>query len=344
MPDEQAWTERQAARTRMTRPSPRAGQAPAGRGNVGRTNITIRSRTGKPARSRRESGHDRGAGRPDPDRAPGRANPDRARRGRDRDRARRGSRRRRLVAVVVLMAALAALWITRDRWWPLVTSTDPYQASPAANFPVGADGIVIPEAAAVDGMTADQVADALGRVKQALAAAYLDHRLLVDHDPAPVLDLLAPDSVPTVRQRFEAGQYGTALVQLAAGATLAAEPRSSGQMRYQRVDWDGRPALDVTTNYVFAYAFARPSGVVVIHAETHWMFPLGADLRPSSRGMYLGRTNGYWQGMNCTLAASGRTAPATARDRRADPDYHETDSLDAYFDPTRSVEVTSACR
>ncbi|MBO0872788.1 MAG: hypothetical protein J2P19_05300 [Pseudonocardia sp.] len=245
---------------------------------------------------------------------------------------------------MVLLGLLAGLWLTRDRWWPLVTSTDPYETSPAANFPIGADGIVTPGAAAVDGMTAGQVADALGRVKQALEAAYLDHRLLVDHDPTPVLNLLARDSATTVRQRFEAGHYGTTMVQLAAGTTLAGEPRSSGQMRYQRVDWGGRRALDVTTNYVFAYAFARPSGLVVIHTETHWMFPLGDDLRPSSRGMYLGRTNGYWQGMNCTLAAGGRTAPATAHDRDVDPDYHETDSLDAYFDPTRSVRVTSACR
>jgi len=50
----------------------------------------------------------------------------------------------------------------------------------------------------------------------------------------------------------------------------------SGLLAFQR-------ALDVTSNYVFAYAFDRPSGVVVIHSETHWMFPLSTTLRPSSR-------------------------------------------------------------
>jgi hypothetical protein len=357
MPDELARPARQAARTRTTRLSHHARQATAGRGNVAGTNITIRSRTdtaGGPHRHSRDDGG-RGAQRPDNDRRASSADRSgRERRGHDSDdaaprsggnRARGGgSRRRRLVAVVVLVAVISGLWLTRDRWWHLVTPANPYETSPAGNFPIGADGIVTPPAAAVDGMTAAQVADALGRVKQALEAAYLDHRLLVDHDPSPLLNLLAPDSATTVWQRFEAGQYGTAMVQLAAGTTLAGEPRSSGQMSYQRVVWDGRPALDVTTNYVFVYAFARPSGMVVIHTETHWMFPMGADLRSSSRGMYLGRTNGYWHGMNCTLAAIGRTAPATAQDPHANPNYHDTDSLDSYFDPTRSIQVSSACR
>jgi hypothetical protein len=354
MPDELARPAREAARTRTTRLSHHARQATAGRGNVAGTNITIRSRTdaagGSHRRGRDEGGHS--ARRPDHDRPANSA--DRSggeRRGHDSGAAGRGSggnpgasRRRRLIAVLVLVAVISGLWLTRDRWWHLVTPTNPYETSPAGNFPIGADGIVTPQAAAVDGMTAAQVADALGRVKQALEASYLDRRMLVGHDPSPLLNLLASDSATTVWQRFEAGQYGTAMVQLAAGTTLAAEPRSSGQMSYQRVVWDGRPALDVTTNYVFAYAFARPAGMVVIHTETHWMFPMGADLRSSSRGMYLGRTNGYWHGMNCTQAAIGRTAPATAQDSRANPNYHDTDSLDSYFDPTRSIRVSSACR
>jgi hypothetical protein len=259
-------------------------------------------------------------------------------------RVRRTPSRRRLITLALILAALSGLWLTWDHWWPLVASTDPYETTPAATFPVGAAGFVPPEAHAVDGLSAEQVAGALGRVKQAMVAAYLDPRLLVQRDPTPVLNLLAPDSADTVRGRFDAGQYGTALVQLAPDATLASTPRVSGQMSYQRVDWDGLPALDVTTNYVVVYAFAKPSGVVVIHAETHWMFPLGGNLRPSSRGMYLGRTSGYWHGMDCTRAALGLTAPAPAVDRNANPNFRDSDPLDAYFDPTRPVDVTSGCR
>ncbi|HEY2205727.1 MAG TPA: hypothetical protein VGH99_14740 [Pseudonocardia sp.] len=251
---------------------------------------------------------------------------------------------RRILAVLVLAVTAAGLWATHDRWWPWITSASPYDATPAENFPVGADGIRLPDAQAVPGMTAPQVAAALGTVRDALQATYLDPALLNRHDPATLLSLLAPDSATAVRARLDTGQYGTTLIRFSPGVTLAATPRVSGQVNYHRVDWDGLPALDVTSNYVIAYAFALPSGVVVVHAETHWMFPLGNDLRPSSRGMYLGRTTGYWHGMDCTAAARGLTAPAPGKDARADPNFHDTDPLDAYFDRNRSTGVTSGCR
>jgi hypothetical protein len=252
--------------------------------------------------------------------------------------------RRRLVAVVLIVGALAAIWTTRDRWWPLAVSPNPFDSTPAENFPVGAAGITLPVAQAVPGMPAVRVADALSRVKRALEASYLDPHLLVNHDPSALLDLLAPDSAAAVRSQLGTGQYGTALIRLAPGTALAATPRVTGRMSYREVNWDGTSALDVTTNYVVAYAFDRPSGVVVVHAETHWMFPLAGNLRPSSRGMYLGRTSGYWHGMNCARAAHGLTAPVGSVDDQALPDYHDTDPLDAYFDKNRSTGVISGCK
>jgi hypothetical protein len=259
-------------------------------------------------------------------------------------RARRGRNRRRLMAAALILAVVGSLWITRSGWSPLVFSTNPYESTPAENFPAGEAGLTLPPAGPVDGMTADQVADALARVRQALVASYLDPRMLVDHDSGPLLSLLAPDSASTVGPRFDTGGYGTALIRLTPGNSLVAEPRVSGQLSYQRVDWNGIPALDVTSNYVFAYAFTKPSGVVVIHSETHWMFPLGASLRPSSRGMYLGRTTGYWHGMDCAASAKGITAPVPPVDHDADPRYHDPEPLDAYFDPNRPVGITSGCR
>jgi len=252
--------------------------------------------------------------------------------------------RGRLVAVVLIVGALAAIWTTRDRWWALAVSPNPFDSTPAENFPIGAAGITLPVAQAVPGMPAARVADALGRVQRALEASYLDPHLLVDHDPSALFALLAPDSAAAVASRLGTGQYGTALIRLAPGTALAATPRVTGRMSYRQVTWDGTSALDVTTNYVVAYAFDRPSGVVAVHAETHWMFPLAANLRPSSRGMYLGRTTGYWHGMNCTLAARGLTAPVGTSDDRARPDYHDTDPLDAYFDKNRSTGVISGCK
>jgi len=259
-------------------------------------------------------------------------------------RARRARNRRRLFAAALILAAVGMLWISRTRWSPLVFSTNPYEATPAANFPAGEAGLALPPAGAVDGMTPEAVGDALSRVRQALVASYLDPRMLVEHKPDGTLNLLAPDSAAIVAPRFAAGGYGTTLVRLTPDNPLAAPPRVSGQLSYQRVDWNGIPALDVTSNYVFAYAFAKPSGVVVIHSETHWMFPLSTTLRPSSRGMYLGRTSGYWHGMDCAASAKGLTAPAPTIDRFADPTYHDAEPLDAYFDPNRPVGITSGCR
>jgi hypothetical protein len=246
--------------------------------------------------------------------------------------------------MVLVLAAACVLWISRTAWLPHVTSTNPFQATPAENFPSGDAGLVLPPAEPVAGMTSAQVAEDENRVKQALEASYLDQRLLVGHDPQPLLRLLAPDSATAVRATFDSGGYGTALVRLAPGTALAAPPRVSGQVRYARVDWNGIPTLDVTSNYVFAYAFAVPPGVVVVHTETHWMFPLADNLRPSSRGMYLGPTKGYWHGMDCTAALQGLTAPAQAGDRDAKPGFRDPDPVDAYFDPNRPVRVGSACR
>ncbi|HEX4247673.1 MAG TPA: hypothetical protein VH008_07385 [Pseudonocardia sp.] len=259
-------------------------------------------------------------------------------------RARRASNRRRLLAAALILAAVGILWISRARWTPLVFSTNPYEATPAENFPAGEAGIVLPPAAPVDGMTAEAVGAALDRVRQALIASYLDPRMLTGHNPDAVLSLLAPDSAAIVAPRFAAGGYGTTLVRLTPANRLAAPPRVSGQLTYQQVDWNGISALDVTSNYVFAYAFGEPAGVVVIHSETHWMFPLDTSLRPSSRGMYLGRTSGYWHGMDCAASAKGLTAPAPTIDRFADPTYHDPEPLDAYFDPNRPVGITSGCR
>jgi hypothetical protein len=259
-----------------------------------------------------------------------------------REEHRTRSRRRFLLAIVTLTLA-SGLWMSRAEWLPLVTSTDPYQATPAAHFPVGEAGIVLPPAADLPNMSAAKVGDALERVKRALVASYLDNHMLTGHRPDQVLALLAPDSAKVVRPLFDRGGYGTAMVRLAPGSTLAGPPRVSGKIKFSQLNWRGMPALDVTTNYVWVYALNSPPGVVVIHSATHWMFPLGHNLLPTSRGMYLGRTTGYWQGMDCTASARGLTAAAPNHDKDANPNFSDSDP-DAYFDPHRSVRVGAGCR
>jgi hypothetical protein len=254
------------------------------------------------------------------------------------------SRRRRALALALVAVIGAGLYLTRAQWLPLVGTSSPYSSTPAENFAAGSAGIVLPPITPVPGMTNEQVNAALVQVKHALEASHLDPKMLNERDPSPLLDLLAPDSANVIASRLGSGDYGTTLIRLAPGAILAETPRVDGTMTYSRVDWRGTPALQVVTNYVWAYAFRQPQGVVVVHSETSWMFPLSNDLRPTSQGMYLGKTTGYWHGMDCAAAARGFTAPAPSVDKAANPDYSDKDPLDAYFDPTRSVRVDSGCQ
>ncbi|MCX5296478.1 hypothetical protein OG898_08220 [Streptomyces sp. NBC_00193] len=72
------------------------------------------------------------------------------------------------------------------------TLSDPFRGSPALQWADGAAGIEVPEAQAVGGMSKEQVADALAKVKQFLVAANLDPATLRGEHPAAALDLLDP--------------------------------------------------------------------------------------------------------------------------------------------------------
>ncbi|MGW7031472.1 hypothetical protein ACWGFX_30480 [Streptomyces xanthophaeus] len=72
------------------------------------------------------------------------------------------------------------------------TPADPFRGSPALQWADGAAGIEVPQAQAVGGMSKEQVADALAKVKQFLVTANLDPATLRGERPAAALDLLDP--------------------------------------------------------------------------------------------------------------------------------------------------------
>lgn len=72
------------------------------------------------------------------------------------------------------------------------TLSDPFRGSPALQWADGAAGIEVPEAQAAGGMSKEQVADALAKVKQFLITANLDPATLRGERPAAALDLLDP--------------------------------------------------------------------------------------------------------------------------------------------------------
>ncbi|MEU0087848.1 hypothetical protein [Streptomyces sp. NPDC006274] len=72
------------------------------------------------------------------------------------------------------------------------TLREPFRGSPAARWADGADGIVMPEAKAVGGMSRKQVAHALESVKSFLVAANLDPATLSGEHPKAALGMLDP--------------------------------------------------------------------------------------------------------------------------------------------------------
>lgn len=72
------------------------------------------------------------------------------------------------------------------------TLADPFRGSPALQWADGAAGIEVPQAQAVGGMSKEQVADVLAKVKQFLVTANLDPATLRGERPAGALALLDP--------------------------------------------------------------------------------------------------------------------------------------------------------
>lgn len=232
----------------------------------------------------------------------------------------------------------------------MLDETRPFASTPAAQWPDGAAGIVLPPAEPVAGFTAEQVAEATTLVRDVLVASRLDHQLLVQHDPATFLGLLAPDARRQLEPSFTAGQETAvqALVSLVSADSelLPAEAKVNGAMSVSRGD-DG--ALVVHTNYVFAYAF-RPSEptrlmdamnvIVVVRADVDYALRWGDKWTPGSQGLWYGDASGYGYSIGCEAYRRGFLAPATTERAVAGEPAREPR---AYFDPTSPLPTTGGC-
>src|SRR5882757_1561984 len=107
-----------------------------------------------------------------------------------RRKARRGPKLRKLIIIVALLAfagGLFALYRLGDatpltspptsRSTPTVDLTQPFAGTPAAKWRDGEAGLAVPEAKAVGAYSAQQVADAMAKVRQATVAARLNRQV-----------------------------------------------------------------------------------------------------------------------------------------------------------------------
>jgi hypothetical protein len=233
----------------------------------------------------------------------------------------------------------------------MLDETRPFESTPAARWPDGAEGIVLPPAEPVAGFTAEQVAEATALVRDILVASRLDHRMLVEHDPATFLGLLAPDARRQLEPLFSAGQEPAvqSLVSLVSAESelLPAQAKVNGGMTISRGE-DG--ALVVHTNYVFAYAF-RPSEptrlldamnvIVVVRADVDYALRWGDKWTPGSQGLWYGDASGYGYSIGCEAYRRGFLAPATTERAVAGAPAREPG---AYFDPASPLPTTRGCQ
>ncbi|GAB1513732.1 hypothetical protein JCM33774_57740 [Actinophytocola sp. KF-1] len=229
--------------------------------------------------------------------------------------------------------------------------TRPFAPTPAADWADGADGITAPAPKAVGGFSAAQVAEATGLVREALVASRIDNRLVVGHDPAGYLGLLAPDARRQLQPLFGDGHEPEvqSLVSMVASGTelLPVDPKVSGSMSVRA---GGPGELVVHTNYVFAYAFRpdRPTKpadamdvIVVVRADVDYVLRSGERWTPGSRGLWFGDASGFGYSIGCDAYRKGFLAPVAAEPSVTAP--AEDGRPDAFFDPTAPLPAAGGC-
>lgn len=233
---------------------------------------------------------------------------------------------------------------------PMLDPSRPFAATPSADWADGADGIKPPPAKPVNGFTAEQVAAATAQVREALVASRLDPRMIVEHDPEPYLDMLAPDARRQLEPLFTGGREPQvqSLVSLIAKdhPLLPVEPKVRGEMR---VSAGEAGEVVVHTNYVFVYAF-EPAGptrlvdamnmLVVVRADVDYIMRAGERWTASSQGLWYDEATGYAYSIGCEAYREGYLAPA-ATERAVTA--NGTRDPQTYFDPTSPLPATSGC-
>ncbi|WP_254909589.1 hypothetical protein, partial [Micromonospora sp. NBS 11-29] len=224
-------------------------------------------------------------------------------------------------------------------------ATGPFDGTPAADFPAGTAGIALPRAKRTGPFTEKQVTDTLARVRKALLTARLDRAFFAAKSPERLVRQFAPDARAGLRDDFPHGEASSYATRLAPGARLTADqPRVKGRISYRATkDRDGIRILEVTTNFVWAYAFPTASttpgdGVVVVHDTVVWSTPHPADVTAGSVGLWIEKADSYASNIDCAALEKGLLALGKPSfGGPADPDP------DAVFDPDKTVDLPDTC-
>ncbi|MEU9823713.1 hypothetical protein [Micromonospora chersina] len=222
----------------------------------------------------------------------------------------------------------------------------PFAGTPAAGWPAGPAGIVLPPAHRAGDFTTAQVAAGLAQVRATLLTARLDRPFMAGRSPDPLLRHFAPAARASVRKDWTTETIAAYATRLAPDARLAPDPpRVSGRITYQATRaTNGVRELAVTTNFVWVYGFRDPGArsgysVVLLHDTVVWHLPHQDDVAVASRGLWLHQMSSYGWGLDCGAIHQGLVRPG-GLDPAAAPFPEDPESL---YDPDHPIALPTHC-
>ncbi|WP_158880699.1 hypothetical protein [Amycolatopsis anabasis] len=229
----------------------------------------------------------------------------------------------------------------------------PFANTPAVQWADSADALETPAATPVGSFTAQQVGDAIAKVKQVINLGHLDRRTLEGHDTASYLALLSPDERDHLRQllakpdKNEAGYYVT---HIADGfRLLPAGPKINGKLTVRPGDQKGE--LVVHAAFVTAYAFhtdnperlSGPGEIVAFHRlDLDYVLRDASEFAKRSVGLALGAGSGSTFSMACGPAKTGYLAPLYSESTRPAGPEPTTDEA-AQYDINKPMPTEDTC-
>ncbi|NMO57378.1 hypothetical protein HH310_40180 [Actinoplanes sp. TBRC 11911] len=279
------------------------------------------------------------------------------------------ARRRFLPVVLALVVAgiVVAVAVPRIRSWlpsgngasayatqavpdgVTVTTTEsakpasPFTGTPAEAYPIAEQGITLPKATAVSGFTASEVDASLHKVRTAMIATRLDQAMLIAHNPKPFLAMVSPGQRDDLAGWFRDAKFSSLATWIYPAVHLdpAERPRVSGRVTYASAKVDGVQTLQITTNFVWVYAFTGPDRpLVTVHDQVRWEFPKPAATVAKDRGMWVADVQGYRFGVDCALAGQGLLAPTP---QTAVPSSPPSEPAGNYMHTDHALDIADNC-
>ncbi|MBT2229013.1 hypothetical protein [Nonomuraea sp. NEAU-A123] len=187
------------------------------------------------------------------------------------------------------------------------TAADPFAGSPAEKYAEGAAGFVMPKAKAIGGVSKKDVAKALDRTRDLMAAAYLDHKALMGGKPSAFMKLLDREQRVWYRKNLDRKKpdkddfdsRGWVISFAPKTAQLATDViKVSGRTTLAKARKYGRTGALLKLNHLVVYAVhrpgqpattvrlvAHPTGSVFVYREAGelvlWLESWGASSTPA---------------------------------------------------------------